>query len=1010
MKVRSNTVPTLAVSMFAVSTLRWRAFCLALLLLCSVSLQARETLYLPFENALSPALSSVDIAHVGVEQFRSGHQGQALQVGGVYGNLRIPLTGLFSAREGSVSMWVSPVDWQAKDNDFHVFFDARGNGALVLYKYFEGSRMLFLSTRDIDSDGNVVVGREIDWQLGQWKHLVATWSYQGIRLYINGKPIATMPTLAELPDSLAETIELGDLAWGRPRTTSSLMDEVRMFDHALTPLQVERLYHGHTGASMYSAFNEKSLSLTHDATSAKALQLSLEWSHDITSTPVSYVADITCADGSASSKISGTARSTLHQLSIPLPACASAGMFRISVTASDRHGNAISRELTVESITPTSLSVYGHSKLPLPPPSFEARASSGPVVRRSEITVPAPWAAPRIEGHEVAVWGRRYDFSQGVMAASVHSQTQALIPAPMQLVYGNTMLPSPSATPPSVNSAGEAVLATEIKISGNTEFLLTGSVAYDGLYHITMRVNNAVTLREDLRIQIPVAGAVLKRWHKYTGRALENTGALSPHGTSGLSTLLKSAYTPYLWIGDEQVGLMWYAESDRYWPRAQHDDAIQLLRTAEGAMLILDIASAGTVLPKNWQFEFGLMPTPVRPVAHGKGSRLRLAPLSDPDIDVLWPDNSERSYRYYGYPEAQNPALFSAELRQREQRGGVVAPYLCPTFLSTATPEWRAAGPQWSMKRFDATSSDVMVSGGALAMVSPRSTSWQNFFANKLEAFLMTHQPGALYFDNAQLYGAAAPEAGIGYPGTEGQKPEYPILAYRRLFQNIAAISDRHGAAVRILHGSGQLNPLIASSGTYLLNGEQYRGVVQDSYLDILSLEEFRQQFSSSLTGAAPLFIPEFDADRQAQVQPTQELMGLLLVHDVPLWPVWVNVTVVQQALDALERAAPKAGQFVRYDSAAVPATVSQHDILISAHINGEAAPLLIAFNTGNKVATDICMKNSMDAQPGRITDHLTGETFTRRDNGCYRVDFSRRGYRLLKASSMNTETENLRG
>ncbi len=955
---------------------------------------AEETLSLPLDGTISPEQTLADISATGLLVYRTGHKGKALRVGGLYGALKVPVEGLLSAGEGSVAMWVSPLDWSAKDKDFHVFFDARGDGALVLYKYFEDSRLLFLATRDINSDGNIVVGQSLDWSPGTWKHLVATWSYQGIRLYLDGSPVANIPTPADLPKTLMSTIDLGDSAWGRPRVSSSLLDEVRLFNHALTPAQVARLYRGQTGDSMYVPFGANALTVTHDATNANGLQLTLEWSHAVATNAVSYTVDVLCADGRVGQRLTGTATAALQQVSLPLPGCRTEGPLRIVVRASDSIGKDIENSLMIEGVHPVVNTGVIQGRRPVSPPALGIRTSGDEP--KQEVQIPSPWTAPVVAQNGIHVWGRHFSFAEGPLASAISSQNRAVVPSPIQLLYGGTPLAGVSGSFSLQGShAGEVLLPATTLALEQSGISFAGAVAYDGLYHLRMRAAEAITLQRNLQVRIPLSPDLLQRWHKYTGRALGNTGALA----QSKGTLLKSAYAPYLWLGNDLAGLFWYAESDRFWPNASRSDAIRVERTANGAQLMLNLASAGAQLPKGWQFEFGLMPTPVRPVVAGKGSRLRLAPLSRPDIDVVWPENSDRSFKLYGYPEARVADLFDADLRRREQAGTKVAPYLCPTFLSTGSPEWRAYGAQWSLKRFDSTSTDVMAMGGALALMSPRASSWQQFFTGKLEQFIARHHPGALYFDNAQLYGGAVPDVGVGYLSGKTSKTEYPLLAYRRLFHSLARVGDEGGATTRILHGSGQLNPMIASSGTYFLNGEQYRGVVQDSYLKILSLDEFRQQFSSQVTGAAPLFIPEFDAARQALVQPTHELMGLLLVHDVPLWPVWVNVSVVEKSLQALEGSVPAGGQFVRYDSARVPATVANSAVLLSAHVATGASPLLVAFNTGVKTTTDVCMKSAGDARATALTDRLSATTYKRTTARCYRVDFPARGFRLLKAA-----------
>ena len=77
-----------------------------------------------------------------------GKKGKALKSSSVHGYLKYPAEGILDINEGTIELWVKPMDWDPSDNKFHVFFEAKSDGALYLYKYFEDSKLLFLSTDD----------------------------------------------------------------------------------------------------------------------------------------------------------------------------------------------------------------------------------------------------------------------------------------------------------------------------------------------------------------------------------------------------------------------------------------------------------------------------------------------------------------------------------------------------------------------------------------------------------------------------------------------------------------------------------------------------------------------------------------------------------------------------------------------------------------------------------------------------------------------------------------------
>ena len=134
-------------------------------------------------------------------------------------------------------MWVCPLDWTPAEEFFHVFFDVHGEGALYLYKYYQGNNLLMLACPH--GNGPYAESRaRLGWQPGEWHHIAGTWSVDGVRVYVDGKSPTPVAMRGELPIELGATFRLGDHPWHIERTTSSLIDEVRLYDRALSPAHI----------------------------------------------------------------------------------------------------------------------------------------------------------------------------------------------------------------------------------------------------------------------------------------------------------------------------------------------------------------------------------------------------------------------------------------------------------------------------------------------------------------------------------------------------------------------------------------------------------------------------------------------------------------------------------------------------------------------------------------------------------------------------------------------------
>ncbi|NUQ01178.1 MAG: LamG domain-containing protein [Armatimonadetes bacterium] len=177
----------------------------------------------------------------GHPELAPGRFGQALKSGPATGYLHFPTAGVVNRLAGTVEMWVSPIDWDGTERKFHAFFDCRGEGALYLYKYFEGG-LLMLSANNPAGPYQSASAAIGGWKPGDWHHIAGTWSASQQHVYVDGKRIGSTSPL--LPMALAETFALGDHPWHIERSSSSLIDRVRIYDRLLSDAHIAAHYAG----------------------------------------------------------------------------------------------------------------------------------------------------------------------------------------------------------------------------------------------------------------------------------------------------------------------------------------------------------------------------------------------------------------------------------------------------------------------------------------------------------------------------------------------------------------------------------------------------------------------------------------------------------------------------------------------------------------------------------------------------------------------------------------------
>jgi hypothetical protein len=420
-------------------------------------------------------------------------------------------------------------------------------------------------------------------------------------------------------------------------------------------------------------------------------------------------------------------------------------------------------------------------------------------------------------------------------------------------------------------------------------------------------------------------------------------------------------FRPAAWLGDNDRGLFWFCETAQFWPNWQQDDAFQMMRQNDAVMLQFNLLH-GQTLPADWNFQCGLQATPVRP-RPADWRQKRLAPPSAfSQYQILWPTTAPDSQKYYGYPEATNPEIFQKRIDDMHARNLGAIPYSCLMAISSASPEWKWFGQDWSVHAADAGSSDVASMGASFEYVSPTVKSWQDFIIWKNKQFIDRYHLNGYYHDLTYPRGYAVPTANTGWFDGKTWQKTYPVLEYRELYRRLYAITKAADPnAFNIGHMSSRvLIPVLAYEDGYL-DGETLLSsmVGKGNYMDALPLDVWRAEYTGRQWGPIPIFLPEFDAARRNQAEPTRGLAGLAILHDVTIWPVWCNVAAVQKLREAKDAFGMDDAEFIPYFDATPPAATDMNDFYISAYKKPDGNVLLAVVNTSNEARSGAVMINT---------------------------------------------------
>jgi hypothetical protein len=202
-------------------------------------------------------------------------------------------------------------------------------------------------------------------------------------------------------------------------------------------------------------------------------------------------------------------------------------------------------------------------------------------------------------GESVSVLGRTYTLNALGLPAAIHSQGQPVMASPARVVV------VVDGKEQAVDLGGKLKL-TEKKdwrlsfrgeaAGSGLNFSATGSLEQDGLVTVSLTfapAGKAPVAIEALRLEFPVRDDVAESLVCIGagGNFSSHTGMLLPAGKSGRlwstldtgiggSMMTVGSFYPQVWLGNEQRGLLWWADSDQGWTPVNEVPAHEVVREA----------------------------------------------------------------------------------------------------------------------------------------------------------------------------------------------------------------------------------------------------------------------------------------------------------------------------------------------------------------------------------------------------------------------------------------------
>lgn len=519
--------------------------------------------------------------------------------------------------------------------------------------------------------------------------------------------------------------------------------------------------------------------------------------------------------------------------------------------------------------------------------------------------VPPPWTPVKVSDNTVSCWGRKYVFKPGSgFPAEITTRGESILAAPIKLsartAKGKAVW-SDKSTQVIKKQDIKAVFQSQ-EASQNIKIDYKTTVEYDGMIRIdfTLIPISPVKLNS-LIVDIPLK----EKFAKYLGYTQSVGCALSNYHYYGKlpSNNVPISFVPFVWLGDDDRGLLWFCESAKGWKPEDPKKSFSVIKKDGVVTLRLHVIEKSTALKNKLEFTMGLQASPVRPMPEdwrtyvrdrwhlrGKDKQAEKIDKNAKMIFSFGPLDSSTAFNYSGYL----PKVLAAQaktVKKLKTPGKMICPYTFINTIASCVPEFNYFYDEWKRSKSTAGKGKYYITA-----VAPNVKSWQDFIVWSFVKVLNDYNVDGLYYDLAWPTPLTNPDHG-GYIDKKDKPARFwPIFGHREIAKRTYTAFREKKSQTAIL-GHCSLNVIalpVMSFCDIAYNGEQYAHVLKRGYMDILSLDTVRAELTCRQFGMIPLFLPEIgrSGNNNYTVKneaPTEELLALLYLHDINVDRIWIN-------------------------------------------------------------------------------------------------------------------------
>lgn len=403
-----------------------------------------------------------------------------------------------------------------------------------------------------------------------------------------------------------------------------------------------------------------------------------------------------------------------------------------------------------------------------------------------------PWTPMKVQGRQIQVWGRTMTVGEAGLPAQVVSQGRALLAAPAvlraELPDGKTV---EAKGPPAqiASAAAHRVVADARATLGEIDVASRVTAEFDGMYKVdlTLTPKDKADVKA-LTMVVPLDSAMADyvygkgegiRHGYYMGfLPKDRTGTIWDCRKVDSQPMLVGSFIPYLWVGNYDAGLCWFADSDRGWVPSDTTPAIELVRTGQRVEMVFHLISAPFAIDAPRTITFAFQASPVKALTGAWRTNRWWCGHTFPWASGNWvyPDG-QGSCIWQSRPNTTNVELCRKRAEEVHQHGGLAVPYFEYNTMSD-NGEQRYFGEAWK------ASSGPLWYGKSLT----------DYIIWNLDDWIKSCGIDGWYLDNVRPVYCDNIDAGRGYRLPDGRvQPEFNMFTMREFFLRLRAVFAENG-------------------------------------------------------------------------------------------------------------------------------------------------------------------------------------------------------------------------